>query len=93
MKIFTKAFALDALNRAINTFVQTMLGVLAGVGLGLGGFETVQWAGVISVSGFAAFVSILNSVKVATSTTETVNGNMPASEDIADGEGRHRSVA
>lgn len=87
MKIFTKKFALDAFERAINTFVQTMLGVLAGVSIGIVGFETVQWTGVLSVSGFAAFISILKSISVATATTESVAGNEPT---IPDGNGSHR---
>lgn len=87
MKIFTKAFAIDTFQRAINTFVQTMLGVLAGVGIGIVGFETVQWTGVLSVSGFAAFISILNSVKVATATAEVATEVV----EIPDGNGRYRS--
>lgn len=94
MKIFTKAFAIDTAERAINTFVQTMLGVLLVVGVGTGGFEAVQWTGVLSASGFAAFISILKCVSVATAKPEPQPTPVPepvAPEDNLDA--RHRSTA
>jgi predicted phage tail protein len=88
MKIFTKKFAIDAAERALNTFAQTLLVVLGAAGLGVTGFEAVEWGGALSVSGAAALVSLLKSVAVATSTTDIAPAPEPV--EVPDLDGRHR---
>lgn len=57
--MFTKSFAVAALERAIKTFAQAAVAVLVG---NVTGLLDVDWAQLASVSGLAALVSVLTSV-------------------------------
>ena len=57
--MFTKAFALATLERAIKTFCQAAVAVLTA---GATGLLDVDWIGIGSVAGLAAVVSVLTSV-------------------------------
>jgi Putative lactococcus lactis phage r1t holin len=63
MSVYTsKKFWLDAAERAIKTLAQTMVAML---GAGATGLLDVDWVGFLSVSGLAAFVSLLTSIASA----------------------------
>lgn len=62
MDIFTKAGAIDALERAVRTFAQTWLVLLATV---QGGLLHVPWTDSLGVAGLAAVVSVLTYVVAA----------------------------
>lgn len=57
--MFTKSFAVAALERAIKTFAQAAVAVLVG---NVTGLLDVDWVQLASVSGLAALVSVLTSV-------------------------------
>ena len=57
--MFSKAFALAALERAIKTFAQTLAAVL---GIGLTDILAVDWHAALSAAGGAAVLSILSSI-------------------------------
>lgn len=57
--MFTKLFAIAALERAIKTFCQTAAAILTG---NITGLLDVDWVQLASVSGLAALVSVLTSV-------------------------------
>lgn len=57
--MFTKSFAIAALERAIKTFAQAAVAVLVG---NVTGLLDVDWVQLASVSGLAALVSVLTSV-------------------------------
>lgn len=58
MKLTTKAYIKDLLERAIKTFAQTLLADIA-VGQG---FEDINWLRALSIAGVAALISVLTSV-------------------------------
>jgi hypothetical protein len=83
MKIFTKKFLLDAGERTINTFAQTLAAVLLAAGFGITGFESVEWSGVLSVAGAAALIALLKSVSAATATVaESTPGVIPTKQEV-----------
>lgn len=57
--MFTKAFALAALERAVKTFAQSLAALLVADGTDL---LTTNWGDRLSVAGMAAVVSVLTSV-------------------------------
>lgn len=57
--MWQKSFWKDAAERAIKTFAQVMLGFLV---IGQSGVMDVDWVNTLSVSGVAAFASILMSI-------------------------------
>ncbi len=59
MTIFTKCFWLDAFERAVKTFAQTLLGII-----GVSSFTPLnaKWGEVLIGSGFAAGISVLTSI-------------------------------
>lgn len=58
-KYASKTFWTDAFDRAVSTFAQAAIGALTA---GVTGLIEVDWAGVGSVAGLAALVSVLTSV-------------------------------
>lgn len=69
--LFTKSFWKDATVRAVKTFAQSAVAVVAVNGTGL---LTVDWVGLGSVAGLAALVSILTSI----SSGDTIGGTTTA---------------
>ena len=67
MKKLTKDWLMAALIRAIRTFAQTALSMLA-VGMA---FSDVDWVKLISISSVAAIISILTSIVTGLPETET----------------------
>lgn len=59
MTIFTQAFWSFAGERAIKTFAQT---AVASLGAGSVGLLAIDWVNLLSISGGAAFLSVLTSV-------------------------------
>ncbi len=57
--LWSKAFWLDATERAVKTFAQS---ALATFGVGATNIMSVDWQGVLSVGAGAALVSVLTSV-------------------------------
>lgn len=84
MTIWTAAFWLAAIERAVKTFAQTLAALLVGDGAGL---LTIDWIGVGSVAGLAALVSILTSVA---SSQAGSDGPSLAGESLGEG-GEHRA--
>ena len=82
MNIFTKAGAIDTLERAARTFAQVFVTLLASV---QGGLLHVAWTGSLSVAGLAALVSVLNYVVASptkgTATVSTVA--VPVTQPVA----------
>lgn len=85
MTIWTAAFWLAAIERAVKTFAQTLAALLVGDGAGL---LTIDWIGVGSVAGLAALVSILTSVA---SSQAGSDGPSLVGESLGEG-GEHRRV-
>ena len=59
MSIFTRAFLIAALERAIKTFIQAGVALISVAGLG---FLDIDWVQVASVAGLAAVVSLATSI-------------------------------
>jgi hypothetical protein len=68
MSIFTKTFWAATLERAIKTFCQTAAALIVGNGLGIEYIESLDWAGIASVSAIATLVSVLTSVATHSAT-------------------------
>lgn len=83
MTIWTAAFWLAAIERAVKTFCQSAAALLVGDGAGL---LTIDWVAVGSVAGLAALVSILTSVA---SSQAGSDGPSLAGESLGEG-GEHR---
>jgi hypothetical protein len=59
MTMWTRAFWLDTLERAVKTFAQA---VVAGIGANAVGVMDLDWVVIVSVSATAALVSVLTSI-------------------------------
>lgn len=57
--MWTRAFWLDTLERAVKTFAQA---VVAGIGANAVGVMDLDWVVIVSVSATAALVSVLTSI-------------------------------
>jgi hypothetical protein len=68
MSIFTKAFWLATLERAIKTFAQTLAGLLGGDAVNVPGVSGMSLVGMLQVAGIATVVSVLTSVATHTAT-------------------------
>lgn len=60
--MFTKAFLIATLERAIKTFAQTAAMLLIGSATGMPMIGQLDWAGVASASAVAAVLSVLTSI-------------------------------
>lgn len=63
--MFTKLFVVDAAERAIKTFAQTLVALLSADGML--GILDVNWGDMASVAGLASVVSILTSIASSSS--------------------------
>lgn len=66
MGLSSKAFWVDALERAVRTVAQAMLGMLTAGQLSL---LTVDWKNLVAVAGLAGIVSLLMSVAASGNST------------------------
>lgn len=83
--MFTLLFWKAAFERGVKTFAQALAALLVGEGVGL---LTIDWSGVLSVSGLAALVSVLTSI----ATGAVTNGSPSATDaEVLPGTGRHRA--
>ena len=60
--MWSKAFWMAAIERAVKTFAQTAAALLVGGGIGVPMIGDLDWAGIASVSAIAALASLLTSV-------------------------------
>jgi hypothetical protein len=74
VSVFSSAFVKYALDRALNTVAQSLIGVLSVSGIGL---LDVNWVGALSVTGAMTLLSLLTSVRswtgVSTPSSTTTN--------------------
>lgn len=67
-KYASKSFWIDTFDRAISTFAQAAIG---GLTAGVTGLVDVDWAGVGSIAGLAALISVLTSISFRGKDKET----------------------
>jgi r1t holin len=79
--MFTRAFFVDALERALRTAAQALIGVFAA---GATGVLDVDWRAAGSAAGLAALVSLLTSVVASGVGIKGTAGLLPSKADASE---------